>query len=41
LAVASVATALTFGFSQYRVGADVSLVVLAAAGLAWLPWRQR
>jgi hypothetical protein len=37
--VASVATALTFGFSQYRVGADVSLVVLAAAGLRWRPWR--
>jgi 4-amino-4-deoxy-L-arabinose transferase-like glycosyltransferase len=41
LAVASVATAVTFGFSQYRVGADVSLVVLAAAGLPWRPWRQR
>jgi 4-amino-4-deoxy-L-arabinose transferase-like glycosyltransferase len=39
LVVASVATALTFGFSQYRVGADVSLVVLAAAGLRWRPWR--
>ncbi len=40
LVVASVATALTFGFSQYRVGADVSLVVLAAAGLRWPPWRR-
>jgi 4-amino-4-deoxy-L-arabinose transferase-like glycosyltransferase len=39
LVVATVATALTFGFSQYRVGADVSLVVLAAAGLRWRPWR--
>ena len=41
LVVATVATALTFGFSQYRVGADVSLVVLAAAGLGWRPWRPR
>ena len=40
LVVASLATALTFGFSQYRVGADVSLVVLAAAGLRWRPWRR-
>jgi len=41
LVVATLATALTFGFSQYRVGADVSLVVLAAAGLGWRPWRPR
>ena len=44
LVVASVATALTFGFSQYRVGADVALVVLGAtgleAGLRWRPWRR-
>ncbi|MEA2418449.1 MAG: hypothetical protein QOE60_655 [Thermoleophilaceae bacterium] len=43
--VASVATALTFGFSQYRVGADVALIVLGAtgleAGLRWRPWRPR
>lgn len=38
--MATVATALTYGFSHYRVAADVSVVVLAAAGLGWRPWRQ-
>jgi 4-amino-4-deoxy-L-arabinose transferase-like glycosyltransferase len=31
--MATIATALTYGFSHYRVGADVSLIVLASAGL--------
>ncbi len=39
--MATIATALTYGFSHYRVGADVSVIVLAAAGLGWLPWRRR
>jgi 4-amino-4-deoxy-L-arabinose transferase-like glycosyltransferase len=44
IVVATAATAVTFGFSQYRVGADVALIVLGAAGLEaglrWRPWRQ-
>jgi hypothetical protein len=32
-AMATVATALTYGFSHYRVGADVALIVLGATGL--------
>jgi 4-amino-4-deoxy-L-arabinose transferase-like glycosyltransferase len=38
--MATVATALTYGFSHYRVGADVSLIVLASAGLGWKSWRR-
>jgi hypothetical protein len=33
VAMATVATALTYGFSHYRVGADVALIVLGATGL--------
>jgi 4-amino-4-deoxy-L-arabinose transferase-like glycosyltransferase len=38
--MATIATALTYGFSHYRVGADVSLIVLASAGLGWKSWRR-
>jgi 4-amino-4-deoxy-L-arabinose transferase-like glycosyltransferase len=31
--MATIATALTYGFSHYRIGADVALVVLGATGL--------
>jgi hypothetical protein len=41
LVVATLATAVTFGFSQYRVGADVALVVLGATGLEALVARVR
>jgi hypothetical protein len=33
VAMATVATALAYGFSHYRVGADVAVVVLGATGL--------
>jgi 4-amino-4-deoxy-L-arabinose transferase-like glycosyltransferase len=38
--MATIATALAYGFSHYRVGADVSLIVLAATGLGWKSWRR-
>jgi 4-amino-4-deoxy-L-arabinose transferase-like glycosyltransferase len=41
IAVATLATAVTFGFSQYRVGADVALIVLGATGLEALLARAR
>jgi 4-amino-4-deoxy-L-arabinose transferase-like glycosyltransferase len=39
--MATVATALTYGFSHYRVGADVALIVLGATGLDRLAERMR
>ena len=41
VAMATVATALTFGFSHYRLGADVALIVLGATGLDRLAERLR
>ena len=32
----TISAALTFGFSRYRLAAEISLVVLAGAGLDWL-----
>ena len=39
--MATIATALTYGFSHYRVGADVALIVLGATGLDALAERLR
>jgi hypothetical protein len=39
--MATIATALAYGFSHYRVGADVALVVLGATGLDRLVARWR
>lgn len=41
LVVVTLSSAATFGFSRYRVAAEVPLVVLAAVGLTALPSRRR